>query len=393
MKSTERISIYRVLPCIAIVFSALLTAAILCYWNQLQFDEIFCVGIVALGILPVFIFEMSYERRRELIGNNIQTKYERIALGFFLCCVLMLGISFLPEFFRPVMFFPLIMMAFSNANLGFMAGMFLNILLTLTTGGSYQELLAYSIMITIAGVLGKSLKHKEYRVYIGMLLFFVNLLFTCVFYYWANERIEILQFGYAAAIGLVIALYGIFLFPKNEKKTEEETVYFYEHLLQDDAKLLLAIKDYSPAEYRHARKVSDIAYKYAKSLGLKPDLAATAGLYYRLGRLEGEPLVENGVLLAEKHCFPLDVIEILKEYGGEKQLPSTPESALVHMIDAVSLKIELLDKQVGSSQWNREVLIYQTLNEYSSAGLYDKSGLSINAFIKIRELLSKEELL
>ena len=63
------------------------------------------------------------------------------------------------------------------------------------------------------------------------------------------------------------------------------------------------------------------------------------------------------------------------------------------MIDGILLKIELLDKQVGASQWNREVLIYQTLNEYSTAGLYDASGLSINAFIKIRELLAKEELL
>ena len=61
------------------------------------------------------------------------------------------------------------------------------------------------------------------------------------------------------------------------------------------------------------------------------------------------------------------------------------------MIDAILLKIELLDKQVGNSQWNREVLIYQTLNEYSTAGLYDSSGLSINTFIKIRELLAKED--
>ena len=55
--------------------------------------------------------------------------------------------------------------------------------------------------------------------------------------------------------------------------------------------------------------------------------------------------------------------------------------------------MKLLDKEVGTSQWNREVLIYQTLNEFSTAGLYAQSGLSINAFIKIREWLAKEELL
>ena len=393
MKTTEKISVDRVLPCLAIFVSAIVSSGVLCYINKLQFDEIFCVCIVILGFLPVLFFEMTYERRREHIANNIQTKYGRIALGFFFCCVLMLGFSFLPEFFRPVMFFALIMVAFSNDTIGFITGLFLNVLLAMTTGGSFHELLAYTMMITISGVLAKSLKHKEYRIYIGALLFFANILLSCVFCYWTNEAITKEQFIYAGINSLLICLYVIFLFPKNKQKTEEEITYHYELLLADDYSLLKELKNYSVAEYHHARKVSDIAYKYALSLGYNADLAAAAGLYYRLGRLEGEPVVENGVRLAEKHCFPADMIQILKEYAGEQQIPSTPESALIHMIDGILLKIELLDKQVGTSQWNREVLIYQTLNEYSTAGLYDKSGLSINAFIKIRELLAKEELL
>jgi len=66
---------------------------------------------------------------------------------------------------------------------------------------------------------------------------------------------------------------------------------------------------------------------------------------------------------------------------------------LVHMIDGLLIKLELLENEVGTSKWNREVLIYQTLNEFSSAGLYDNSGMSINAFLKVREWLAKEELL
>ena len=393
MKSSEKISIYRVLPCLAIFITAIITSGVLCYLNKLQFDEIFCVCIVILGIIPVLFFEMTYERRREKIANNIQTKFNRIALGFFLCCILMLVVSFLPEFFCPVMLFPLIMVAFSNESIGFMTGVFLNVLLTMTTGGSFHELLAYTIMVTMAVVLAKILKERDYRIYVAIILFFANILLSCVFCYWTYEKISLEQFAYAGINGLVIFLYATFIFPKNKEKTEEEITYHYETLLADEYSLLREIKNYSFAEYRHARKVSDIAYKYADLLGFNVDLSAAAGLYYRLGRLEGEPVVENGVRLAEKHCFPKEMIQILQEYAGEKQLPSTPESALIHMIDGILLKIELLDKQVGTSQWNREVLIYQTLNEYSTAGLYDKSGLSINAFIKIRELLAKEELL
>lgn len=393
MNHSEKISIYRVLPCLGIFASALVSSGILCYINQLQLDEVFCVCIVILGILPVLFFEMTYERRREHLFHNIQTTYGRIAQGFFLCCILMLIISFLPEFFRPVMLFPLIMVAFSNESIGFMTGLFLNVLLAMTTGGSFHELLAYTIMITIACVLSKGLKQQEYRIYIGLILLFATVLFSSVFCYWTNESITPNQFAYAAGNGILICLYAVFIYPKNIEKTEKEITYHYETLLADDYPLLKELKNYSAAEYRHGRKVSDIAYKYALQLGLDADLAAVAGLYYRLGRLEGEPVVENGVLLAEKHCFPKELVQILKEYSGEKELPSTPESALVHMIDGILLKIELLDKQVGNSKWNREVLIYQTLNEYSTAGIYDVSGLSINAFIKIRELLAKEELL
>ena len=43
--------------------------------------------------------------------------------------------------------------------------------------------------------------------------------------------------------------------------------------------------------------------------------------------------------------------------------------------------------------WNKEMVIYQTLNEFSAQGLYDQSGLSMNMFLKIREYLVKEEAL
>ena len=74
----------------------------------------------------------------------------------------------------------------------------------------------------------------------------------------------------------------------------------------------------------------------------------------------------------------------------EKAL-STPESALVHMVDAIVKKLEVMHKDVGNSQWNRDMLIYQTLNEFSSTGLYDQSGMSMNQFLKAREFLAKEE--
>lgn len=122
-------------------------------------------------------------------------------------------------------------------------------------------------------------------------------------------------------------------------------------------------------------------------------LAAAGGFYYRVGKLEGEPFVENGIRLAQQNCFSERLIAILAEYNGQNMLPSSIESAIVHIADCLVTKFDLLDKDTFSSTWNRDIVVYQTMNEKSAEGLYDRSGLTMNQFLKIRELLVKEDLL
>ena len=52
-----------------------------------------------------------------------------------------------------------------------------------------------------------------------------------------------------------------------------------------------------------------------------------------------------------------------------------------------------MEQNVGQSVWNRDIVIYQTVNDFSSSEIYDHSGMSMNQFLKIREFLAKEELL
>lgn len=389
----EKISIYRVISIIGMFVSVIATAIILCVINKKEFDESACVIFLILGFMPIIVFELAYERRRAFIGNNKQTSYSRVALGFVISCIMLLAFSFMPMFFRPMLLLPIIMVAFSNELLGITTALFLNMILTLTTGSDYNELLAYCMLIIIGGMLAKALQQTEYRLFIALIYVSVSVLIPNVFYYLSNEEIALSNLLICILNGIITAVFVIVCYPKTKTVTEEEIVHFYDKILEDDYIQVREVRGYSWSEYRHARKVSDIAYKYAKSLGFHAELAAAAGFYYRLGRWEGEPVVENGVRKANELCFPEDLVQILSEYYGEENLPSTPESALVHIIDGLIIKLELLEKEVGTSQWNREVLIYQTLNEFSTAGLYDKSGLSINAFLKIREWLAKEELL
>ena len=104
-------------------------------------------------------------------------------------------------------------------------------------------------------------------------------------------------------------------------------------------------------------------------------------------------MIDNALKLACDNCFPADVTQILAEYGGIIYLPSTKESAIVHMVDSVVTKVELFDADAMSSSWNQNMVIYQTINELSQKGLYDNSGLTMNQFLTIREILANEDIL
>ena len=133
----EKISVYRVLPVFGMFISMLAACGALCLLNKNEIDEIICVAFVIIGFMPIGVFELAYERNRGMIGNNAQTTYGRMALGFFICSVVMVVISFMPEFFRPVILLPLIMAAFSNESMAMITALLFNCILTMTTGGSF----------------------------------------------------------------------------------------------------------------------------------------------------------------------------------------------------------------------------------------------------------------
>ena len=153
----EKISIYRVLPIIGMFLSIIAATVILFIINKKDLDEFLCVIFLIIGFIPILIFELGYERRRGEIGNNTQTSYKRIFLGFFIESIVLVGCTFFPEFFRPILLLPLILNAFSNQILGITGALFLNTILAIVTMGNAYEISA-NILLIIIGGLSKSLR-------------------------------------------------------------------------------------------------------------------------------------------------------------------------------------------------------------------------------------------
>lgn len=393
MKPKETINLYRVISLLVIALVTFGVMGGLGAKSHLYPDEWLSMFFLTLIFLLVCMFELEYERKQKGISANTQTTFIRLSVTYTVSGGLIYAISYLPEFYRPVMIPVILLTAVSNSMVAVSFGLFFDLVLALTVGGSFYALAAYMMLTMLAAVLAQALKEKKYRMGVSLLTFFFSLMIPELFSYLSTKEMQKYSLLYAFGTAFLTFLTAAFLFHRLLHEADQEIENHLLDIVSEDYSEVKALKDFSMVEYRHAVKVSDIACRCAKEVGYQANLCLAGGFYYRMGRWIGEPYIKNAVNKAESLCFPAELISILAEYYGEEQLPSSPESALVHMVDAVVIRLEAMEQNVGQSVWNRDIVIYQTVNDFSSSEIYDHSGMSMNQFLKIREFLAKEELL
>ena len=387
----DRVHVYRLIPILVILGATAVLTAILFFQNDLYWDELFCIIFMDLLFFMILVFNLEYERKAKKIAENASTTFSRVAGGYVICCMFVAFFYALPVLFRPFLLLPLIMSAFCNESISLSVSLYFVLLFEIAGQDNYYELICYCILILLGAILAKALSNKRLFVPTNVVLFCSNIIVTNVFYYLTNARITLFSIINSALCALLAVLFSVFFYRTLKENTEEELKNRLMDILSEDYLQVKELRRYMPADYEHAKRVSDIAVRCAKQLGFQEDVCRAAGFYYRIGKWQGEPHVQNGVIKAGQLCFPVEVMQIISEYYGEEALPSTPESSLIHMIDALDIKFHAISVDVGNSSWNQEMVIYQTLNEFSNSGMYDRSGMSMNQFLKIREFLAKEK--
>lgn len=387
----EQVHIFRLVPILVMIGATMALSIVLMFANELYLDEMICVSFLDVLFLLIFIFELEYERKQLQIAKNASTTFSRIAFGYVVCCVFVAFFDLLPIFCRPFLLITLIMCAVSNEMISFIVSFYLLIIFEITGQDNYYELICYCLIILLGTILTRTLSNKKLFGFSVTILFCINVSVTSLFYYWTNSKLDLYMIIAGASGGLLAVLFSVFLYRLLRRDTEKELQNQLLDILSEDYFQVKELKQIMPAEYAHAKAVSDVAGRCAKSVGLNIDLCSAAGFYYRIGKWQGEPHVENGIHKAASLCFPIELVQIIGEYYGEKEPLNSPESALVQMVDALYIKLKAMEHDVGKNSWNQEMIIYQTMNEFSNMGLYDQSKISMNQFLKIREFLAKEK--
>lgn len=358
------------------------------YWDALI--SIFCVDFI---FFVLFVVVLEHNRAGRNISENRETDYKKIWTGFaFTACIMLAG-SFLPEFLKPALLTAVLMTAFGSGKISMCVGIFMNTVICLVSGSNMQELALYCLVTLFGCMFGDFLEDKKIGIWHGISIVCLSAILPEIFCYLTYSEVRRDIFFYGLLEGLLVILFLLFCHPSIVAAKKREVSDNLDDILDEMHPLAKELQSFSRTEYQHARRVSETARTCAALVGADEKVCAAAGFYYRIGIMEGSSMVENGIRIAQRECFPEDVIRIISEYNGEQELPSNVESAIVHMVDGLIKKLEVLEEQSMSSEWNQDMIIYQTLNDFSAAGLYDKSGLSMNRFLKIREYLVKEEAL
>jgi hypothetical protein len=396
MKYTNRFSAKRLGYSLGMTMMFIIANTLLCIFSGVLVDKYICLAAINICFFLLFMLLLADRRLKGHLPEFNYITYGKITAALFIDWIIVfLCAFFAPDFFAPLIIIPLVSGCVFDDGLSNVLSTYFVIIISLCCDYSLYIVLCYVTLVLFGSILSNFIKREEniYKLYSIILIFAVTTLISTIFFYFNFLELRMTDFIYGVFDGLISAVVTILIVPLFNRFVVESQTDSYEEFLSPDYSLCQDIRKFSYIEYTHALRVSHLCRKCASAINANSQLAACGGFYYRLGKLEGEPVIDNAIKLANDNCFPGDLIQILAEYGGIVFLPSSKESAIVHMVDSVVTKVELFDSDSMSSSWNQNMVIYQTINELSQKGIYDNSGLTMNQFLTIREILANEDIL
>lgn len=393
MKRHETAKKQRFISFLIIAFCMLFTGFFYCLLTHPSID----VWVGSFSYTTVFflvlLFQLEYSRMRSELSDNTGTTCLRIAIAFCICTAVACFFYVQPPYLSLVILIPLIICSVSNPEIAATAGLYFSVVSAVLTGGSVYELGAYATMVICCVAWSRMLYKKSVCLLISMLLAASTILLPLIFLYLDNESLQIHSMILAAVNGAVVFLFAFLVYPVIYHSTFTETQIRLEQIMAPDFAVVRQLREKSNDNYQRALFFSTICEKAAGCLNLNVSLCAAGGFYYHIGEWDFLPKGESGIARAQQLRFPSDLIQILEEYYGIEQLPSRPESAVIHMVNALISKLKENRLSGQSATFDYSFWVYQVLNDLSRSGIYDRSGLSMNQFLKVREYLAKEELL
>ncbi|MBR5788500.1 MAG: hypothetical protein IKX99_00145, partial [Lachnospiraceae bacterium] len=274
--------------------------------------------------------------------------------------------------------------------LPFYTGMELSIYIFIYTAVFYKyesmETIVYLSLMLMGLMFAKAFKNEKNRQLLILVIFVIIFVMLYLLQFAdgrATEYLLLINNSIVAVINILLMQIGYMLMKRYAKK---DIPIAAKTILDENFPLVILMKNSSRSKYNHARKVALLSSKVARVIGVDVELAMTGGFYYALCDNDEDDPIEFASALGRKNALPPQVIAIISEYKGIKKPIRTREGAVIEIVDQLITDLPKLD----SKEVPPQIVIISKLNDISTSGILDESGLSMNSFIKLRDYLVKE---
>ena len=387
---SEQLSKKRVRNKLWILLTVLTFSIFLMYIKDNTIDQMICIMVLTIVFYAILSFLLEHERLTGRILANKTTDFNRVSFAVFITSIVAIICAFFPNYVKPMILLPIVLIIFTSEWLTLCFSCFFLSVITIACNLTSFEVIGCFMIVLLTTMLLLTWEGKD-KIYYVLALFSVQAIVPTLLYYLSEKKTDYFVFGMNMGLACVISIVLYLYMDRFIYKKEIENEFRLEDMLESEYYLVKELNQFSKQEFEYAKKVSAIAKRCAKLIEADELICAVAGFYYRIGIIKGDDIATNGYRFATEKCFPEEICNIIYEYQGIIRKPSTIESAIVQMVDAVCNKMDAKNTTEDMKGWNQEIVMYQVLNEYSVKGMYDQSGLSMNNFLKIRDYLVKEE--
>lgn len=372
-------------------FCSLIGSALI---GNILMDQLIVLVCIHTLMLFLFIMSLHLEKIQNLNSYNKNRRYGRFIGVYLTASVVMILANWIPGFWEPVLGFTILLILGSTPTIGFSAGLYLVVIQTILFEYSTIEMSKLIFCVLVGGILALFMKKQSNLMPVAILVFLsqpcIGFLFEYLEHYQVDFRLFITGLIYGCVnVAIIIVPYSLV-----NRSDQEYYATTLEYLIDPRFQLLTDMKSCSDELFLHGLKVSKAAGNCAQKLGLNDKLVRAGGLFYRLGYFEDENSKGDfpGHSLGMEHHFPEEVLSIIQEYKGICKTISTPEAALIDIVDEVFKQFEKDEAVQGEDNlaFNQEFLIYKIMNDCSGSGRYDHSGFSMNMYLNVRDYLVKE---
>ena len=379
------------LKSIAVIYMAALTVFISYYISRIYEEVLWenerfaLTAFISIAFIVVLVYFMVIENG--LIA--MMCMYHFVLLGTIACVAL-------PIEFMPYMLMAMVVTAVYDVKAGLMVTISISAVLLM----DFIEYPMYwfGMILSVVGATScfAVWKHRKmYKNVIGTLFYVLTELVSILVFknycegteYEYEDTSFVIKMLLTGVITMLIAnIIGVAI----NWLVKKQTPAFYLKKISDENYVALRlIKNKSTSLYYHSTEVAELARLAARRIGADEELAYAGGIYHDLGKIAGNEYIKEGLALADKHGIPRSVKAIMVEHNVKSRLPRSKEAAIVMLCDTAISAVEYLKGTMDKKDMSEKVIIENALNKRISSGALHKSGLTIEEFDKIKEVLIK----